>query len=91
MTAQSILQPVGISDNKTLMIHILKQKADGEIRNHRSSIPPLHDVEQQMAAVNAHLAQDGYAPISDAEIASIRVLADEAWEGYVQPPAVEFI
>lgn len=46
---------------------------------HRTAFPPGHDVTAQIAAVNAHLAQMGKEPVSEADAAYITAMCAQAW------------
>jgi hypothetical protein len=95
ITAQAIVRQVEITQNKTIRVLISKEVANADVvvssENHPTTIQPLSSVESHMAVVNNDLVKMGYAPISNDDIASIRALADAAWDGYVvpEPPVIE--
>lgn len=52
---------------------------DGSKRYHRTSMPLDHNIEMQMAAVNAHLAALGYPAVSVSDMSRIKWHAVQTW------------
>jgi len=46
---------------------------------HRINLPPGHDIDEAMAAVNANLADMGYSAVGEADISLIKANADVQW------------
>lgn len=80
MPKRLIVDQVEVTQNGFIQIRMHKLSSDGDlIGNHRTAVEPGGDVAAQFAAVNAHLAQENYAPISSADVAKVQSIADAVW------------
>jgi len=77
---QLIIDQIEVTQNGTIQIRMHKLSSDGDmIGNHRTSIAPGGDIDAQIAAVNAHMGSEGYAPIPDADVARVKTTAAATW------------
>lgn len=85
MKKQTVVDQIEITRNGTIQLRIAKELVDddGTILTsswHRTSLPPGHDIDAQMAAVNAHLTQGlGFPSVSASDIDRVKTLAAPAW------------
>lgn len=66
MEKRTVLDRIEIEADGTVFLRLLKQIVDGEVLRsepHRSVVYPSVSVSDQIAAVNAHLAQMGWPEI----------------------------
>ena len=80
---KTILDQIEITRNGTVQVRfgllILEDEQEIDSKWHRTAFPPGHDVAAQIAAVNAHLAQMGKWPVSEADAAHITAMCTQAW------------
>lgn len=78
ISKQTIVDQIEIRRDGTMQVRFAVQVVeDGNVLSsdwHRTAFDPSTDVDQQMAAVNAHLESMGRAAVEDAEIDRVRVL-----------------
>ena len=80
MPKQLIIEQIEITNDGTVQVRMHKLSSDGDlIGNHRTSLPPATDINAQVAAVNAHMAEENYSPISDADVAKLTAICNAAW------------
>ena len=80
MPKQIVVDQIEVTNNGTIQIRMHKLSSDGDlIGNHRTAIEPGGDVDAQMAAVNAHMGSEGYAPIAPEDIQRVKTIAQAAW------------
>jgi hypothetical protein len=76
---QTIIDQIEITRNKTIQIRLgLLLIEDGKEIScawHRTSIEPGTSIDDQMAAVNAHLQQMGKSPVALEKLAEIKQVA----------------
>lgn len=77
---QLIIDQIEVTKNGSIQIRMHKLSSDGDmLGNHRTSIEPGGDIDAQIAAVNAHMGSEGYAPIPDADVAKVKSAAAAIW------------
>jgi hypothetical protein len=77
---QLILNVIEPTKNGTLQIKFDKLSSDGDFLGfHRTAIEPGGDVNAQIAAVNAHMGREGFAPLPDEDLAFIHREAAFRW------------
>ena len=77
---QLIIDQIEVTKNGTIQIRMHKLSSDGDmLGNHRTSIAPGGDIDAQIAAVNAHMGSEGFAPIPDADVARVKATASATW------------
>ena len=77
---QLIIDQIEVTKNGTIQIRMHKLSSDGDmLGNHRTSIEPGGDIDAQIAAVNAHMGSEGFAPIPDADVARVKATAAATW------------
>jgi len=77
---RAVLEFVDPKPCGTLEARFLKLSGDDERTGyHRTVFPPGIDIEEQMAAVNRHLADMGFSPVSDDDIKFIKDVAQLNW------------
>lgn len=75
-----IIDQIEVAQNGTIQIRMHKISSDGDmLGNHRTSIEPGGDIDAQMAAVNAHMATENFAPIPQADVDRLKAIAAAAW------------
>jgi len=80
MAKQLIIEQIEITNNGTVQVRMHKLSSDGDlIGNHRTSLPPATDINAQIGAVNAHMAEENYSAISDADVAKLTAICNTAW------------
>lgn len=68
-----VINQIEILNDGTIQIRMSKLSSDGDlIGYHRTSVAPGGDVDAQFAAVNAHMEQEGFAPVSAEDIARVK-------------------
>ena len=79
---RTIVDQIKTAENGTLWIRFGLQtintvtgKEAAPVAWHRTAVEPGGDVDAQMAAVNAHLAQMGKAPCPASEVARVKAVA----------------
>ena len=79
--AKSItVSKVETDKNSIIFIEFEKHSSDGDLLGyHRTSISPGGDIDAQIAAVNAHMGSEGFAPIPDADVARVKATAAATW------------
>ena len=74
------IEQIEVTNNGTVQVRLHKLSSDGDlIGNHRTSLPPATDINAQIGAVNAHMATENYAPISDADVVKLTAICNVAW------------
>ena len=77
---QLILNVIEPTKSGTLQIKFDKLSSDGDFLGfHRTAIEPGGDVNAQIAAVNAHVGLEGFAPLPDEDLAFIHREAAFRW------------
>ena len=77
---QLIIDQIEVTKNGTIQIRMHKLSSDGDmLGNHRTAIEPGGDIDVQIAAVNAHMGSEGFAPIPDADVARVKATAAATW------------
>lgn len=77
---QLIIDQIEVTKNGTIQIRMHKLSSDGDmLGNHRTAIEPGGDIDAQIAAVNAHMGSEGFAPIPDADVARVKATAAATW------------
>jgi len=80
MAKQLIIEQIEITNDGTVQVRMHKLSSDGDlIGNHRTSLPPATDINAQIGAVNAHMAEENYSAISDADVAKLTAICNTAW------------
>jgi hypothetical protein len=80
MAKQLIIEQIEITKDGTVQVRMHKLSSDGDlIGNHRTSLPPATDINAQIGAVNAHMAEENYSAISDADVAKLTAICNAAW------------
>jgi len=80
MAKQLIIEQIEITNNGTVQVRLHKLSSDGDlIGNHRTSLPPATDINAQIGAVNAHMAEENYSAISDADVVKLTAICNAAW------------
>ena len=75
-----IIDQIELTQNGTIQVRMHKLSSDGDnIGNHRTAIEPGGDIDAQMAAVNAHMATENFAPIPQADVDRLKSIAAAAW------------
>jgi hypothetical protein len=78
------IEQIEVTVNGTIQVRMHKLSSDGDlIGNHRTSLPPATDINAQIGAVNAHMATENYAPISDADVVKLTAICNAAWTAEV--------
>ena len=68
-----IVDQIEITRCGFVQVRFHKLSSDGALLgNHRTSIEPGGNIDKQFAAVNAHLAQEGFAPLAENELDRVR-------------------
>lgn len=76
-----VLDLIEVTKDGGIQVRMHKLSSDGDmIGYHRTAVAPGGDVAAQMAAVNAHMETEDFAPVSQQEIARIQVIAQAAWK-----------
>ena len=84
MPKQLIIEQIEITNDGTVQVRMHKLSSDGDlIGNHRTSLPPATDINAQVAAVNAHMAEENYSAIPDADVAKLTVICNTVWTAEV--------
>ena len=84
MPKQLIIEQIEITNDGTVQVRMHKLSSDGDlIGNHRTSLPPATDINAQVAAVNAHMAEENYSAISDADVAKLTAICNTVWTAEV--------
>ena len=84
MPKQLIIEQIEITNDGTVQVRMHKLSSDGDlIGNHRTSLPPATDINAQVAAVNAHMAEENYSVISDADVAKLTAICNTVWTAEV--------
>ena len=77
---QLIIDQIEVTQNGTIQIRMHKLSSDGDmLGNHRTAIEPGGNIDAQIAAVNAHMGSEGFAPIPDADVARVKATAAATW------------
>ena len=77
---QLIIDQIEVTKNGTIQIRMHKLSSDGDmLGNHRTAIAPGGDIDAQIAAVNAHMGSEGFAPIPEADVARVKATAAATW------------
>lgn len=80
---QTSVNQIEVTENGTVQIRFaIDLVEDGKVIDrkwHRTSCPPGHDIEAQIAAVNAHLTAMGKEKVKTADVVKIRAHTDVAW------------
>ena len=77
---QLIIDRIDPTKNGTLEIKFGKMSSDGDFLGwHRTSVAPGGDIDAQIAAVNAHMGSEGFAPVPDADVAMLHREAAFRW------------
>jgi len=83
MIKTTSLDQIEIISNGTVQVRIALRVEDGPNilahKWHRTALPPETTIDLQMAAVNEHLVQMGYNPVSASDIAKIASICSAAW------------
>jgi hypothetical protein len=78
------IEQIEVTNDGTIQVRMHKLSSDGDlIGNHRTSLPPATDINAQIGAVNAHMATENYAPISDADVVKLTAICNAAWTAEV--------
>ena len=81
---QLIIDQIEVTSNGTVQVRMHKLSSDGDLLgNHRTAIEPGGDIDAQIAAVNAHMATENFAPIPDADVARLKAICNTAWTAEV--------
>ena len=84
MAKQLIIEQIEITNDGTVQVRMHKLSSDGDlIGNHRTSLPPATDINAQIGAVNAHMAEENYSAISDADVAKLTAICNTVWTAEV--------
>jgi len=84
MAKQLIIDQIEITKDGTVQVRMHKLSSDGDlIGNHRTSLPPATDINAQIGAVNAHMAEENYSAISDADVVKLTAICNVAWTAEV--------
>ena len=78
---QLIIHHIEAHKSGTIFIEWNKYSSDGDdLREmHRTSVEPGGDIDAQIAAVNAHMGAEGFAPIPDADVVRVKATAAATW------------
>ena len=80
MPKQLTIEQIEVTNNGTVQVRLHKLSSDGDlIGNHRTSLPPATDINAQVAAVNAHMAEENYSAIPDADVVKLTAICNAAW------------
>ena len=80
MPKQLVIDQIEVTKNGTVQVRMHKFSSDGDlIGNHRTTLPIASDINAQIAAVNAHMATENYAPISAADVAKLTAICNTVW------------
>jgi len=80
MPKQLTIEQIEVTNNGTVQVRMHKLSSDGDlIGNHRTSLPPATDINAQIGAVNAHMAEENYSAISDADVAKLTAICNTVW------------
>lgn len=84
MKKQTILDKIEIERDGAFGLRFAKQIVDddGTVLHsewHRTMLPPGGDLDRQMAAVNANLAEMGAATVETHELARVKTLTPAVW------------
>lgn len=75
---KTVFSQLEVLSTGVIQVRLEKQTFDGEkmvVRDyHRTSLEPGDDLDAQMAAVNAHLAQMGYPPVDPDSFDRVRAI-----------------
>lgn len=79
---RTTVNQIEITESGTIQVRIAKRVVDGDqvfsSEWHRTAFDPTTDIDAQMAAVNAHLAQMGWPAVPDADTQKIKDHANVA-------------
>lgn len=83
MEHRTVLDQTEITRDGTVQVRLALEIVDDDgtvlaKSYHRTSMPPGHDINGQMDAVNAHLVQMGKKPVSTKEVARLHDIANVA-------------
>ncbi len=75
-----IIDQIEVTQNGTIQVRMHKLSSDGDnIGNHRTAITPGGDVDAQIAAVNTHMATEGFASIPQTDVDRLKAIAAATW------------
>lgn len=84
MKKQSVIDQIEILRDGNIQVRMALEilDDDGTVLSkayHRTAMPPGHDINAQMNAVNAHLGQMRHAPVTTGEISRLHAVAGAIW------------
>lgn len=84
MMKRTILDQIEVTRDGTIQLRLAKEVVDDDgavlsSRWVRTALPPGHDVQTQIAALNSHLSAEGWEDVSGGDVTKVEQVATVTW------------